>query len=215
MKSIDSSTPTSTLGAGTALERTGMQDPRDVADFVPLVDRSFAFVDLCGFTIHTANHGEHAAIEILVMFRAVVREIAARRGVVIAKWLGDGVMLVGTDPGPTISAAGEVVARLDGQPLAVRAGTAHGGVLLFEGDDYIGRPVNLAARFCQAAQPGELLAVGYPLEELPVWMRVLGTRRVRLPGLGVIRHVQRLGLIPGVDLRNTTAAITTAAPSRG
>ena len=55
-------------------------------------------------------------------------------------------MLVGTDPGPTIAATAEVVgAVFDGQALAVRAGTAHGGVLLFEGDDYVGRPVNLAA----------------------------------------------------------------------
>jgi class 3 adenylate cyclase len=110
-------------------------------------------------------------------------------------------MLVGTDPGPTIAATAEVVARIDGQALTVRAGTAHGGVLLFEGDDYAGRPVNLAARFCQAAQPGELLAVSYPLTALPAWRRVLGTRQVTLPGLGPIPDVQRLALVPDVDLR--------------
>jgi class 3 adenylate cyclase len=30
-------------------------------------------------------------------------------------------------------------------------------VLVFEGDDYIGRTVNLAARLCDEARPGELL----------------------------------------------------------
>jgi adenylate cyclase len=191
----------STTGIGTALESTGMQDPRELAQDVPLVDRAFAFIDLCGFTRYTATYGEHAAIDLLVMFRATVREVAARRGVVIAKWLGDGVMLVGTDPGPTIAATAEVLARSHGHALAVRAGTAHGGVLLFEGDDYVGRPVNLAARFCQAAQPEELLAVGYPLTALPAWMRVLGTREVTLAGLGLIRQVQRLGLVSDVELR--------------
>ncbi len=196
----------SSLGVGTATERTGMHAPRDVVEDVPLVDRAFSFIDLCGFTLYTATHGEHAAIELLVTFRATVREIAARRGVVIAKWLGDGVMLVGVDPGPTIAATAEVIARGDGQVLAVRAGTAHGGVLLFEGDDYVGRPVNLAARFCQAAQPGELLAVGYPLAALPAWMRVLGTRHITLPGLGPVPDVQRLGLVPDEDLRVSVRA---------
>jgi adenylate cyclase len=30
-------------------------------------------------------------------------------------------------------------------------------VILFEGDDYIGRPVNLAARLCDEAEPHQLL----------------------------------------------------------
>ena len=53
-----------------------MQDPRDIGDDVPLVDRAFAFIDLCGFTLYTATYGEHAAIAVLVMFRTTVREIS-------------------------------------------------------------------------------------------------------------------------------------------
>ena len=36
-------------------------------------------------------------------------------------------------------------------------GVAAGRVILFEGDDYIGRPVNLAARLCDEAEPHQLL----------------------------------------------------------
>jgi class 3 adenylate cyclase len=72
--------------------------------------------------------------------------------------------------------------------------------LLFDGDDYIGRPTNLAARLCQAARPNELLAWGYAPETLPAWVTVVGTRDVTLRGLGRLRDVQRLGLVPGVDL---------------
>ncbi len=178
----------------------GMEDPRDAAESVPLLDRAFAFVDLCGFTVFTSSHGEHAAIEVLRTFRFVTREIAFRRGVVIAKWLGDGAMLVGADIGPIVAATAELLARFDGHTLTLRAGAAHGGVLLFEGDDYVGRPVNLAARFCQAAGPGELLAVGYAAHVLPQWMEVVGTRDVRLPGLGRIDSVQCLGLASGMEL---------------
>lgn len=180
--------------------RAGMEDPRHAAQSVPLLDRAFAFVDLCGFTVFTSSSGEHAAIELLRTLRLFTREIASRRGVMIAKWLGDGAMLVGTDIGPIVAASAELLARFAGHTLALRAGAAHGGVLLFEGDDYIGRPVNLAARFCQAAQPGELLAVGYAMHALPAWMEVLGTRDIRLPGLGRIDNVQRLGLASGLEL---------------
>jgi class 3 adenylate cyclase len=178
----------------------GMEDPRQQMAEVPLVERAFAFIDLCGFTQFMAGHGEHAAIDALATFRALTREITTRRGVRAAKWLGDGAMLVGVEVGPTIAAATELIARYEGRTLAMRGGVAHGRVLLFDGDDYIGRPTNLAARLCQAARPNELLAWGYSPATLPAWVTVVGTRDVTLRGLGRLRGVQRLGLVPGVDL---------------
>jgi len=189
------------VGVGTASEQAGTEDPRDVAAEVPLVERAFAFVDLCGFTSFMAEHGEHAAIDALSTFHGLTRAIAARRGVRVAKWLGDGAMLVGVEVGPAIAAAAELVARYESQSLALRGGLADGWALLFEGDDYLGRPVNLAARLCQAARPGELLAVGYPAGALPSWMQVLGTRDLTLRGLGRFRRVQRLGLVSSLDAR--------------
>jgi adenylate cyclase len=183
------------VGAGTASEETGTEDPHDLTVETPLVERAFLFVDLCGFTSFMAAHGEHATIDALTILHSLARAIAARRGVRVAKWLGDGVMLVGVEVGPTIAAAAELVARYDSQSLVLRGGVAHGRALLFEGDDYIGRPVNLAARLCYAARPGELLAVGYPAQTLPTWIQVLGTRDLTLRGLGRFRRVQRLGLV--------------------
>ena len=66
----------------------------------------------------------------------------------MAKWLGDGVMLVGTEAGPLIAAVGELALRLHDDEFDIHAGIADGTVLLFEGDDYVGRPVNLAAPAC-------------------------------------------------------------------
>jgi adenylate cyclase len=190
---------------GTAPTISGTEQPRELADAIPLVERAFAFMDLCGFTSFIANNGEHAAIEALTSFRSLTRELSTRRGVRVAKWLGDGAMLVGVEVGPTIAAAAELIARYEGHRLALRGGLAHGRVLIFDGDDYIGRPANMAARLCQAARPGELLAVGYPPGALPPWIRVLDTRSVTLRGLGRFRRVQELGLVADLELPSLTS----------
>ena len=78
-----------TDGAGTRTGSglTGMESPQQLADAMPMVERAFVFVDLCGFTAFMAEHGEHAAIEALNGFRNLTRDIATRRGVRIASWL--------------------------------------------------------------------------------------------------------------------------------
>jgi adenylate cyclase len=192
---------TATGGAiGTAPTSRGLEEPRYVAEAIEPVERAFAFLDLCGFTAFIATHGEHAAVDTLSRFRTLTRELTVRRGVRVGKWLGDGVMLIGVDIGPTIATAAELIARFDGRPLALRGGVAHGQVLIIDGDDYIGRPVNLAARLCQTARPTELLAVGYHASVLPSWITVHGTRTVTLRGIGRLSRVQQLGVAPDVEL---------------
>ena len=124
------------------------------------VMRTFAFIDLSGFTGFTERHGDAEAVDLLAEFRRVVRDVAARRGVRIAKWLGDGAMLVGVETEPCAEAIVDIedCLRAVGLALPLRAGVASGPVILFEGDDYIGAPVNLAARLCDRASPGEVLA---------------------------------------------------------
>lgn len=159
--------------------------------------RSFGFIDVTGFTALCDREGEHAAIASLTHFRALVRAVAVRRGVRVAKWLGDGVMLVGTEPGPILATVAEVVVRARAEGLETHAGVAAGPVLLFEGDDYIGRPVNLAARLCEAAEAGEILAAGLE-EALPEWMRVAGRVTVRVNGVGDIDGILRVAVRSGV-----------------
>jgi adenylate cyclase len=185
---------------GTAPSSRGIEAPREIAETIALVDRAFAFVDLCGFTHFIATNGEHASIDALSRFRSLARDIAVRRGVLVSKWLGDGAMIVGVEVGPTLATAAELIGRYDGSTLALRGGFAHGQALIMDGDDYIGRPTNLAARLCQTARPEELLAVGYPAVTLPTWIKVLSIRSVTLPGLGRVRRVQSLGLVPDLEL---------------
>ena len=206
--------PTAAGGeVGTAPTSRGLEAPRDVAESIQPVERAFAFLDLCGFTAFIATHGEHAAIDTLSRFRALTRDLTVRRGVRVGKWLGDGVMLVGIDVGPTIATAAELIARYDGRPLALRGGVAHGQVLIIDGDDYIGRPANLAARLCQTARPGELLAVGYHASVLASWITVHGTRSVTLRGIGRLPRVQQLGVAAGVELPTLTSPASRLPPS--
>jgi adenylate cyclase len=126
------------------------------------VERSFGFVDLCGFTGFTDAHGDDAAVQVLTQFRSIVRETASDRGVRVAKWLGDGAMFVSQQATPMLEMAVDLTRRAGALDLElpVRAGMTSGAVILFEGDDYIGGPVNLAARLCDLAGPRELLASG-------------------------------------------------------
>ena len=138
------------------------------------VDRSFAFVDLCGFTAYTESQGSVLATQTLAAFRAASRDIASRRGVRIAKWLGDGAMIVGVEPQPVLESLLEIEHRSSttGSSLALRFGVTFGKAILFEGDDYIGSVVNLAKRLCDAADPHEIL-VGPGVERFtPAWGEV-------------------------------------------
>ena len=88
-----------------------------------------------------------------------------------------------------------MAARYLGADFDIHAGISGGHVLLFEGDDYIGRPVNLAARLCDEADPHQVLvtaslfdASGDGLEH-----RRLGPRAIR----GFTRQVEVVDMSEG------------------
>lgn len=148
------------------------------------VRRAFAFVDLCGFTALTDAHGDETAVAHLAAFRSIVREVCSRRGVRVAKWLGDGAMLVGVETTPLVAAVVELEARVSGSPLALRGGLTVGDVILFEGDDYIGHAVNLAARLSDLAEPHEILATADVAAAAPPWATCVAAGERAIRGLG-------------------------------
>jgi adenylate cyclase len=150
------------------------------------VERTFAFLDLCGFTAYIDASGDDAAIAVLADLRATLGAAAECRGVRIAKWLGDGAMIAGVEAGPTLECAEAVRDTVTSSgPLALRGGITRGQAVVFDGDDYVGAAVNMAARLCDEARPGELLVAAPVFERLPerpgaevAWMRVAGVSRV-------------------------------------
>ena len=68
------------------------------------VERWFSFVDLSGFTSFGDQFGDDESVRVLTLFRGAVRQVATDFGVRIAKWLGDGCMLVSVDPAQLVAA---------------------------------------------------------------------------------------------------------------
>lgn len=158
---------------------------------VTRVQRTFAFVDVSGFTSYTDGQGDAAAVELLETVRGSIRRLASVHGVRIAKWLGDGAMIVGVEPEPVIEA---VVAMIEAnqQVLQLRAGVAAGDVILFEGDDHIGRAVNLASRLSDMAEPGEILAPNAMMTSLLVNTKAIPIGDQAIPGMADPVQVVRL-----------------------
>ena len=152
------------------------------------VHRSFAFIDVSGLTALTESEGDERAVDVLTAFRALMRDICSRRGVRIAKWLGDGAMVVCVDTRPLLEAVLElhyVVTEVSGpvETVSIRSGIASGHVILMEGDDYIGHCVNVASRLCDLAPASEAWAAPSVMHELPSWGAVRSVTPVSLRGV--------------------------------
>jgi class 3 adenylate cyclase len=178
------------------------------------VPRTFAFVDLSGFTNYTAAFGDDAAGRILGMFRSLVREIASERGVRIAKWLGDGCMIVSVEQERAITFALDLEGRAAEicAPLSLRVGIATGYALLFEGDDYIGSAVNMASRLCDLAGPFEVLMPTMQLEHLPEGVTANPHGEVELRGFPGPIDVIELDGHPAPSALNDTSELWTRTP---
>ncbi|MCW2983655.1 MAG: adenylate/guanylate cyclase protein [Conexibacter sp.] len=148
------------------------------------VRRTFCFLDLCGFTPFTDEHGDQQAVAVLGHLRAVLRAEAENSGVRVTKWLGDGAMLSGVDAGAVIGCAASVrdVLQTDGR-LALRGGICEGKVIMFEGDDYIGAAVNVAARLCTKAAPGQLLLTRGTASSVPEHLAPIALGAITVPGV--------------------------------
>jgi len=181
------------------------------------VERWFAFVDLSGFTSFGDEFGDDESVRVLTLFRSGVRRVATDFGVRIAKWLGDGCMIVCVDQEAGIAAALDLEAKAVAgcAPLSVRVGVATGYALLFEGDDYIGSAVNLAARLCDAAGPGELLMPADQIDPIPAGVIPVQRGKVALRGFPVPIEVVLLTGMVDETARHDTGELWTRSPFVG
>lgn len=160
---------------------------------VTRVQRTFAFIDVTGFTAYTDTEGDAAAVEMLETQRGIIRRLASVHGVRVAKWLGDGAMIVAVEAEHAIEA---VVAMVEVNKasggLPFRAGVATGGVILFEGDDHIGQAVNLASRLSDLAGPNEILGPATLQTSLLVNTKVTPHGCRQVPGIATPIELVRL-----------------------
>src|SRR6185295_14759418 len=135
------------------------------------------------------------------------REIASERGVRIAKWLGDGCMVVSIEQSNAVAFALDLENRAAEvcAPLSLRVGIATGHALLFEGDDYIGSAVNMAARLCDAAGPYEVLMPAMQIERLPEGIHATPHGGVELRGFpGEVEVLELSGELKDTDRRDSS-----------
>ena len=125
-------------------------------DGMPLL--SVGFVDLVDFTRSTRHWDAPTLERLLERFESETALRVTAVGGQVIKTLGDAVLFVTDDPGTAVEAALQTVAAHceDDELPDVRAGVAHGPVLVRMGDVF-GQPVNIASRLTDEARPRTLL----------------------------------------------------------
>ena len=123
------------------------------------------FSDIRGFTDYTEEFGDEAASLIVREQDTIVRSQIEAYGGVVVKTQGDSFMVAfGAARGAILCsiAIQRIVAQTNrnqtGPRIAIGIGINTGEPIRHEDGDYIGGTVNLAARICAAAGPGQILA---------------------------------------------------------
>ncbi len=133
--------------------------------------RAIVFTDVCGSVAQTHELGDEGHMQLLAEHNEIVRrELAAHDGREV-KHTGDGIMAAFTSVVSAVAFAMEVQRRLHARNenattlLEVRVGISAGEPVTDDNDDLFGAAVQLAARLCAAAPPGDI-AVSVAVREL-------------------------------------------------
>lgn len=141
-----------------ALTAAGRDRAYEVGGGQP-VHLQLLMADLVGFTSFTAQHGDVAARAAAGALHRAASDAVRQGGGQVVKAMGDGVLAwlpPDRDPVPVVRTVAEGCERPDGQPWLLRAGS-HVGHPIRHGGDLFGNDVNLVARLCAAAAPGQLV----------------------------------------------------------
>ena len=119
--------------------------------------RTFLIADIRGYTRYTAERGDEAAAELASEFADVVRQAVEERDGRLIELRGDEALVAFDSARQAVRSAVELLQRLESLPLGVGIGLDSGEAVSV-GDGYRGGALNLAARLCSLAGPGEVLA---------------------------------------------------------
>ena len=151
--------------------------------------RGFLFADLRDYARFVESHGDQTAAELLARYRILVREVIGRFDGAEIRTEGDSFYVVFSSASAAVNgglaileaaaAAGE-----DARTGAIRVGVGvHAGETAETAEGLVGSAVNLAARICALAGPGELLVSdtvrGLTRTFMPVQFVPHGRRRLK------------------------------------
>ncbi len=121
--------------------------------------RTFLIADVRGYTKYTAEFGDQAAGELVGRFAELVQEVVASRDGLLLELRGDEALVVFVSARQALRAAVELQERFADAELARGVGIGlDAGEAVPVGDGYRGSALNLAARLCAQAGPGEVIA---------------------------------------------------------
>lgn len=125
--------------------------------------RTVMFTDIVGSTEMTSRYGDDAALAMLRVHDKVVRNALAEHGGREVKHTGDGIMAAFLSAACAVRSACLMQAALrehnEGEaqyPVAIRVGIS-AGEPVEDHNDLFGSTVQLAARLCAQAEPGQIL----------------------------------------------------------
>lgn len=150
------------------------------------------FVDLVGFTRLSATVDPSAVGGVLGGFEDAVHQAAEDvDDVLVVKFIGDAAMLVSGEVDRIVDVCLRVVDEpfVAGDEVERRAGVSHGGVEIRDGD-YVGTPVNTAARLTDLARPSTVVVDGGARPSLGDDWDVSVLPKRTLKGLGKARHLR-------------------------
>jgi DNA-binding NarL/FixJ family response regulator/class 3 adenylate cyclase len=179
--------------------------------------RSFMIADIRGYTSYTQAHGDQAAARLATAFAGLTRDAVEEHGGELVELRGDEALTVFSSARDAIGAAvllqqrfvAEAVRDAD-MPLLVGIGLDVGEAVPVEGG-YRGGALNVAARLCSLAAPGEILAsqitthLAGPLDGVDYEDR----GRTRLKGLSEAVPVVRICPVDDPIARLSDAATST------
>jgi class 3 adenylate cyclase len=125
--------------------------------------RTILFTDIVGSTEMADRHGDDAAVAMLRTHDAIVRKALKDNSGREVKHTGDGIMAAFMSPASAVRAACQMQADLrahvgdgTGLPVVIRIGIS-AGEPVEDAEDLFGCSVQLAARLCAKAEPGQIL----------------------------------------------------------
>jgi len=157
---------TAVLGAIAEFLGDGASAARDVEKAADQASVTILFTDMEGSTALTQRLGDAAAQKVVHAHNHIVREALTAHGGTEIKHTGDGLMV--SFPSATravecaVAIQQQLAAYTEKHPdvtLRVRVGL-NAGEPVAEAGDYFGTAVQLAARICQMAEPGQILVSG-------------------------------------------------------
>jgi class 3 adenylate cyclase/ABC-type branched-subunit amino acid transport system substrate-binding protein len=149
------------------------------------ITRGFLFADLRGYTDFVEQRGAAAAAELLTRYRVLAREAIGRFGGAEIKTEGDSFYVVFDSVSSAVRCGLAITAAANAaedEPIRVGVGI-HAGETIEADGGYVGSPVNIAARICAQAGPGEVWVSetvrALTMTLLPVRFRSRGRRQLK------------------------------------